>query len=50
MFRKFRQRKVYDVEDAQQGEDSPNTFWILTVSLLALAVIGTALLWYFGVF
>ena len=38
------------VEDAQQAEDSPNTFVILTISLAALAVIGAVLLWYFGMF
>jgi hypothetical protein len=38
------------VEDAQQAEDSPDTFFILTISLAALAVIGAVLLWYVGVF
>lgn len=50
MFWRNRSRKLLDVEDAQQAEDSSNTFWILTLSLSALAIVGTALLWYFGAF
>lgn len=37
-------------EEATQAEKSPDTFYILTGSLLALAAIGIGLFWYFGVF
>jgi len=36
--------------EATQAEKSPNTFYILTVSLAALAVVAALLFWYFGVF
>ena len=49
MFRRNR-KEALDVEDAQQADDSSNSFVILTVSLSALAVIGAWLLWYFGAF
>jgi hypothetical protein len=37
-------------EEATQAEKSPDTFYILVVSLVALLVIGGVLLWWFGVF
>ena len=37
-------------ERAAQAEKSPNTFFILATSLVALTVIAIALFWYFGVF
>jgi hypothetical protein len=37
-------------EEATQAERSPDTFVILMVSLVALAVIAAGLFWYFGVF
>jgi hypothetical protein len=43
-------RREMSVEDAQQADDSPDTFYILIISLAALTIIGAALLWYFGVF
>ena len=36
-------------EQATQAEKSPNTFYILVVSLIALVVIGAFLLWWYGV-
>lgn len=36
--------------EATQAEKSPNTFFILAVSLAALAVAALLLFWYFGVF
>lgn len=35
---------------AVQAERSPNTFFILLVSLTALAAVALGLFWYFGVF
>jgi hypothetical protein len=37
-------------EEASQAERSPDTFYILVASLLALVAIGIGLFWYFGVF
>ena len=36
--------------EATQAEKSPNTFFILAISLAALAVAALLLFWYFGVF
>jgi hypothetical protein len=36
-------------EQATQAERSPDTFYILVVSLIALVVIGAFLLWWYGV-
>lgn len=36
--------------EATSAENSPNTFFVLTASLIALAVIAVLLFWYFGVF
>jgi hypothetical protein len=36
-------------EEARQAENSPDTFFMLIISLVVLAVIGAVLLWYFGV-
>jgi hypothetical protein len=36
--------------EATQAEKSPNTFFVLAVSLSALAVVAALLFWYFGVF
>lgn len=35
---------------AMQAERSPNTFFILVVSLTALGVLALGIFWYFGVF
>lgn len=35
--------------EATQAERSPDTFYILVASLLALVAIGVGLLWYYGV-
>ena len=37
-------------EQATQAERSPDTFYILVVSLIALVVIGAFLLWWYGGF
>jgi hypothetical protein len=42
-------RVTETTREATQAERSPNTFWILIVSLIALVLIGAALFWYFGV-
>ncbi len=36
-------------QEATQSENSKNSFVILTVSLVVLALIGVGLLWYFGI-
>ena len=43
-------RVVETIEEATQAERSPDTFYILIISLVALAIVGGFLLWYFGVF
>jgi hypothetical protein len=43
-------RVVETIEEAAQAERSPDTFYILIISLVALVIIGAFLLWYFGVF
>jgi hypothetical protein len=43
-------RVVETIEEATQAEKSPDTFYILIISLVALAVVGGYLFWYFGVF
>jgi hypothetical protein len=43
-------RVVETIEEATQAERSPDTFYILIISLVALTVAGAFLLWYFGVF
>src|SRR5438105_3662263 len=43
-------RVVETIEEATQAERSPDTFYILIISLVAMAVVGAFLLWYFGVF
>ena len=43
-------RVVETIEEATQAERSPDTFYILIISLVALAIVGGLLLWYFGVF
>jgi cytoskeletal protein RodZ len=41
---------VETLEQATQAEKSPDTFYILIVSLIVLVVIGGFLLWWWGVF
>lgn len=36
--------------EATQAENSKNSFYVLAVSLVALAIIGVGLFWYFGIF
>ena len=45
-----RGEEVETPREATQAENSPNTFIILMVSLVALAVIAVGLFWYFGIF
>lgn len=49
MARNMQGKTTETPREATQAENSPDTFIILTVSLTVLAVIGVALLWYFGV-
>jgi hypothetical protein len=41
---------VETLQEATQAEKSPDTFYVLIISLLALLVIGGVLLWWWGVF
>jgi len=43
-------KNVDSVDKATQAEKSPDTFYILVVSLTALVVLGALLLWWYGVF
>jgi hypothetical protein len=36
--------------EATQAENSKDSFFVLVVSLVALAIIGVGLFWYFGIF
>jgi nitrate reductase NapE component len=41
---------VTTTEKAIQAERSPDTFYVLLVSLIAVCVVGAFLLWWYGVF
>jgi hypothetical protein len=41
-------KKVETPREATQAENSPDTFIILTVSLVALFIIGLGIFYYFG--
>lgn len=41
-------RKTETPREATQSENSPDTFIILTVSLVALFIIGLGIFYYFG--
>jgi hypothetical protein len=44
-------RKIVETpQQATQAERSPDTFYILIVSLIAVVAIGAILLWWWGVF
>ena len=42
-------RVVETIEEATQAERSPDTFYIMIISLVALVMVGGSLLWYFVV-